>query len=524
MQAVSLKVRNIGAIEDATIPFNKPLTILYGEIRRGKTTLLNCVKWVCGGAYPADLLRHGTDEGEIEFAFSGGTIRREFYRNAKGEVEARPLSFIKDGQAVKKPVDAIKAILNPFMLDQDYFARRNAKDRQLFLLEALGADTTAEDAAIAKCEEAASKIRQELATMGVPVEVPAAAKPADVAELQKARAARVTEWQTALSARTKAQEQAQAVAQRKNEAVREGTVILNKLNQAKTDLSVSSEAAEAKAIDEVANDAKVQTARLNAEQMDRTDKLRLAYEQKLADLKRQYELDLAASAEADMKARYEVNRKRDVRIAELRKTFTDSRATYSKEVTDYQRMLDENVAYVAGLVPPAVPPEPVLDTAQLDQEISAAAAAAVAYDRYQAFLAARQRRQEAAKRLAEAETATREAREAKRKSLAKLAETSPIPKLTFSKDGDPIYDNTSMEMLSTSQLTELQSALAGLYPEGLGVELLDRGESMGKSIFGLIDRAQKQGRTIMAAVVGDKPAVTPENVGVFVVEDGKVKS
>jgi hypothetical protein len=78
-------------------------------------------------------------------------------------------------------------------------------------------------------------------------------------------------------------------------------------------------------------------------------------------------------------------------------------------------------------------------------------------------------------------------------------------------------------MLSTSQIMRLSELLSGRYPDGFNLSLLDRGESMGKSIFALIERATAEEKTILATVVGEKPAKTPDGVGVFVVEGGQVK-
>jgi len=65
--------------------------------------------------------------------------------------------------------------------------------------------------------------------------------------------------------------------------------------------------------------------------------------------------------------------------------------------------------------------------------------------------------------------------------------------------------------------------LSALYPKGFGLELLDRGESLGKSIFQFVDRAKQENKTILATVVGERPAEVPAEVGVFVVEQGAVK-
>lgn len=82
---------------------------------------------------------------------------------------------------------------------------------------------------------------------------------------------------------------------------------------------------------------------------------------------------------------------------------------------------------------------------------------------------------------------------------------------------------TEAGMLSTSQMMKLSSQLSALYPEGFGLDLIDRAESLGKSIFAFVDRAKAENKTILAAVVGEKPAEVPEEVGVFVVEGGVIK-
>jgi hypothetical protein len=78
-------------------------------------------------------------------------------------------------------------------------------------------------------------------------------------------------------------------------------------------------------------------------------------------------------------------------------------------------------------------------------------------------------------------------------------------------------------MLSTSQILKLSHELSALYPEGFGLDLIDRGESLGKSIFDFIEKAKREDKTILATIVGERPAQTPPEVGVFVVENGKVK-
>ena len=78
-------------------------------------------------------------------------------------------------------------------------------------------------------------------------------------------------------------------------------------------------------------------------------------------------------------------------------------------------------------------------------------------------------------------------------------------------------------MMSTSQLAQLSSALQSKYPDSMDMELIDQGESWGKSIYDLIEKAKKENKTILTTVVGEKPAKISELVGVFYVEKGEVK-
>src|ERR1017187_3555448 len=120
IKPTGMAIRCIGKITESDIEINKPLILFYGEIRQGKSTILNCVRWVCGGEFPQDIIQHGAKEGSIELHFDGGMIGRSFYRNKEGVTKARAVSFIRNGKPVASPVNEIKRLLNPFLLDQDF--------------------------------------------------------------------------------------------------------------------------------------------------------------------------------------------------------------------------------------------------------------------------------------------------------------------------------------------------------------------------------------------------------------------
>ena len=54
--------------------------------------------------------------------------------------------------------------------------------------------------------------------------------------------------------------------------------------------------------------------------------------------------------------------------------------------------------------------------------------------------------------------------------------------------------------------------------------IIDRAESLGKSVFLLIDRAKEEEKIILATVVGERPAEVPAEVWVWIVEKGEIKS
>ncbi len=78
-------------------------------------------------------------------------------------------------------------------------------------------------------------------------------------------------------------------------------------------------------------------------------------------------------------------------------------------------------------------------------------------------------------------------------------------------------------MLATSQLLRLSQILCGKFPEGLSLSLLDRAESLGENVMQLVEQAKAQNRTILATIVGNKPAEIPADVGVWVVTGGRVE-
>lgn len=200
-------------------------------------------------------------------------------------------------------------------------------------------------------------------------------------------------------------------------------------------------------------------------------------------------------------------------IAELEEKL----ALAKKGFADNQKWLKENPPK------PEIPLPPMIDASAIEIQISEAMANEVRVEQYQKNLARDKEKQIDQKSLSQLEEHQRELKKAKIAKLTKINETCKIKNLSFDETGNFVYEGTTSGMLSGSQIMKLSSELSSLYPEGLGIDLIDRGESLGKSIFLFVDRAEREEKTILATIVGERPADVPENIGVFVVENGEVK-
>lgn len=425
MKPTKLIIKNIGKIASETIDINKPLILFYGEIKQGKTTILNSVRWVCGGEFPADIIRHGEKEGEIELHFDGGMITRSFYRSKDGTTKARAVTFVKNGRPVPSPVAEIKRLLNPFLLDQDFLRNKTELERKQYFTELFSVDTTALDNELFNNQREATTLRAKIGGYG---EI-------DLTSHNFVNAAALAEKLAAINAEH----------ERQRKEITETNRITRERNA-----SVKS------------NDESIQRTK---DEIGELENKILASREKLKSYER------------------------------------------------WKEMYPEK----------GETPEPLLpDTSVLNREISEAGAQNVRAEQY----AANKKRSEAKTAdetaLAALEKRGREIKTDKQAKLKSIGDSCGINGLSFDESGNFIYDKTTAGMISDSQIMRLSSELSALYPDGFGLDLIDRAESLGKSIFEFVDRAKAENKSILATIVGEKPAKVPADVGVFVVEEGKL--
>jgi hypothetical protein len=425
MKALRLEIRNIGLIADAVIEINKPLILFYGDVSEGKTTYLNAVRWVFGGAFPADIIRHGETEAFIQLTLDDGVVRRGFYIARDGSTKSRPLAFTRAGVPVREPVDEIAKFLNPFLLDQNFLLNKNELARKKYFAELFETDSAALDAEHATLAKQASEARAKLSGYG-DIDCTPVPEPTSTATLIADR--RILQ--------DKQQKEIQAIIDSNRAII-------------------------------TANNA------------------RAAWEKSEVEFSRQVD-------------------------------------SLAKQLADANRALAVAKEYLQTHPVQFESPVPTpAGTPDLDTAIEQAAADAVRYAQHLANKTRALEKTTFEKSLSTTERRQDEIRCEKIARLSQISATCGIEGLQFEPDGNFIYVGTAAGMLSTSQLMTLSSALSAKYPSGFGLELLDRGESLGTSIFKFIDKAKAENKSILATVVGEYPATVPENVGVFVVEQGR---
>ncbi|MDE2105723.1 MAG: AAA family ATPase [Patescibacteria group bacterium] len=427
-----LKIKNIGMVEDVDLKLDKPLILFYGEIKQGKSTLLNAIRWLLGERWPTDIIRHGQKEASVDLEFDGGMVGRSWYRSAKGETRARDIQFVRGGKPVPRPATELLRFLNPFQLDQDYLRKMGEAERKKYFTELFAIDTSELDREAFNASREAEGLRVRLKGYG---EIDLSPVPeSNAAELRKQLADARQAHEMACAAIDNGNQQAVQI----NANIERGKERLAELKSA--------------------------TA---------------AIEQQIARLKSELEEKLG-------------------KIVEIRE------------------WLEKH------------PPQPLVSkpnppsTAELEHQIEQAAANEVRREQLKRNQERAKQRDADEARLRELEKRQREIKVEKIAALKGVTDKCGIPGLAFDEEGNFTYEGTDAGMLSTSQIMKLSSQLSAAYPEGFGIELMDRAESLGKSVFEFVERAKKDNRTILATIVGDAPAKAPAEVGVFVVENGRV--
>ena len=435
MKATRLQVKNIGILKDnIDIPIDKPLIIFYGDIRQGKSTILNSITLLFGGSFSNDIIRHGQKDAFVELTLENGYIRREFYIDKNNVPKARQIKYVKDGRAIDDKVTAeVLKLVNPFQLDAEFFNKKNDTQKNQYLLELFGVDTSQLDNENKLIEFDAKELRIKIKSYGE-IDLTEHVLP-NFESLKKEKS---------------------DIDKANNKIQSDYDIILNK----------------------IIND--------NEKSVKRSNNISQC----------------------------------NIEISTLDKTIEDlifTLETAKARQLKCKEWLSDNPPIDKTKHPEKPKFKPTTD---VDTKISNAKVDELKYNTYLANVKKDADKQKDQKSLSGKESRQREIKREKSMLLTKVS--NKIKGLNFDNNGNFRFEDTANDMISDSQRLRLNSELSALYPEGLGLELIDRGESLGSSIYTLIDNAKRSQRNILVAKVGDKPAEKNDDIGVFVVDNGNV--
>jgi DNA repair ATPase RecN len=452
MKPTKLIIKNIGCIEDITLEITTTLVLFYGDIRQGKSTILNCIRWLFGANIPNDLIRHGEKEAYIRLDFSQGFVERSFYINKEGKQTARSIEAYLNNKKMSQT--ELTMLANPFLLDQDFFKNKTNTEKYRYFLEIFAIDTTEIDNKYFDVDKKAKELRSEIKGMG---EInPVLIEQVDIESLNR---------------------QKQQIKDLLNKKYLENK---NKNDELRKDFNSKKENAKQE---------------YDLSYKDMNDKNALVSK---AESYLQLLINIGYNGEEVFYWIQSLPKVKEVKLKEVEEP------NYISELPDDSELI------------------------KIEEKITQASIINVHYEQYQKDLI-----KKSIKETKELELKMHEhtLRDLKKEKVLKLKTISDkIPGLTFDETGNFSYLDTSADMLSDSQLIELSSTLSALYPDGISIELIDRGESLNlastnkanASIKKLIDYADQNKRNVLVTVVGDKPAKIEPEIGVFTVEQGKL--
>jgi hypothetical protein len=461
MKAVRLTIKNVGIIGSVVIELNKALLLFYGDLMQGKTTILNAFKWCLGGSFPADIIKHGETEASVLFEFQEESGPGSIGRSWYKNKEGATTARAVSFIRSGKPISKPDNEIKKFL--NPYLLDNN------FLKE------------MGETERKAYFVKLfGVDTTDIDKEISAAVESAKILRIEIKAYGEIdtTEVKPVDTTTLKAEKASIAAAYQSN--IREHGEAVSAINT-----------------------------------------------------KHQQECDVI-DKENEVIAEHNATRKRgSMQIVDLDMTIKDLEVRLGAAKESYAKIsdwLDKNPERIKKPRPtaPEIPSTPVApDTSAIDTQLSEAAAQDVKVEAYKERLKKAKAKAEKEKKLSELESQQRELKKKKIARLATAGEKSGIPGLEFSEDGSRTYKGTAAGMLSTSQIMDLSQELSALYPTGFGLDLIDRAESLGfgigRNVLEFVEKAKREDKTILAAIVGERPAAVPPEVGVFVVENGEVK-
>jgi hypothetical protein len=457
-----MTIHNIGIVEDITYEFNRSLLCFFGATRQGKTTAtFTALNLLRGGKFPPDILRHGTSDGFVQLDIEGGMIRREFYRDPEdGLTKAYEIIYTRDNSSVPiaRPVEQLRALFGNPFNQNNDFLKTMGPTDRKSYFVELLNIDTGELDSEKKDIDDQNRMLQ--------------ARIDGYGDISEEVVLPVDTGPIKAGIASKKREHASQIASWQTEL---------------DGLRLEWQSGKRKELQKAKNALEITNSDVGREE---------------ANIKR-------------LTLELEVSQKNLALLQAQRSVQYDAVQAFTAEVSQLPDLTEKANALKAKIATPC-------DTSDLDAQLSEAAAQDVRVATYQSNLAKIEHRKHDNELLALNKERLKEIKTLKAQKLAAIAEESGIKGLSFDEEGDFLFEGVTNGLISSSQHQRLALELKNCYPETVPIEICDRAESLGVDIFKIIEGARERKSTILATIVGDRPALVPEDVGVWVVSNGKL--
>ncbi len=137
-----IQIRDVLAIEELSLDLDGNGLAISGRMASGKTSILDSVSAAFGKSNRAEMLRQGTDRGELLIVLDDG---HQIEREVTHDGISRPVVRSPDGSVMKKPADFLAGLASALALNPVEFLNANEQRQIRMLADAFPVDVSVEE-------------------------------------------------------------------------------------------------------------------------------------------------------------------------------------------------------------------------------------------------------------------------------------------------------------------------------------------------------------------------------------------
>jgi len=198
MQILNVKAENFKGLKLVEVAPKEGTTVIGGKNRAGKSSFLDAIAAVLGGAKlcPKKPIRDGQDKaecsvklaGDMSLLFPACTITRTWERRENGSIKSQLQIVTAEGNKAPTPQTIMNDLVGPLGFDPERFLRMDPKEQAEILRGLVGLDFTELDAEREKAYASRTEVNRNGKTLkakfdGMPIHADAPEEEVSVADL-----------------------------------------------------------------------------------------------------------------------------------------------------------------------------------------------------------------------------------------------------------------------------------------------------------------------------------------------------